>query len=125
MPHKRNPVLAVLVRAAALQAPQLAAQLHLAAANHVDERPDGAWHAEWPALRRLLEVAVTAAAQARELAAGLELDAAAMAARAEAASDDLLAEGGGTGDVRDHLGEAGAMVDALLLRHAGRTGGRG
>jgi 3-carboxy-cis,cis-muconate cycloisomerase len=125
MPHKRNPVLAVLVRAAALQAPQLAAQLHLAATNSVDERPDGAWHAEWPALRRLLEVAMTAAAQARELAAGLELDAAAMADRAEAASDALLAEGGGTGDVRDHLGEAGAMVDALLLRHDGRADRRG
>ncbi len=120
MPHKRNPVLAVLVRAAALQAPQLAGQLHLAAANSVDERPDGAWHAEWPALRRLLEVALTAASQARELAGGLEVDAAAMATRAEVASDALLAEGGGVGDVRDHLGEAGAMVDALLGRHDGQ-----
>ena len=30
-----------------------------------DERPDGAWHSEWPALTRLLELAVTAASQAR------------------------------------------------------------
>ena len=95
MPHKRNPVLAVLVRAAALQAPQLAAQLHLSAAEAVDERPDGAWHAEWPALRRLLELAVTAASQAAELVAALEVDAAAMTRRAEAASQALLAESGG------------------------------
>jgi len=124
MPHKRNPVLSVLVRAGALQAPQLAAQLHLAAANGVDERPDGAWHAEWPALRRLLELAVTAASQAAELAAGLEVDADAMAARAEAASDALLAESGGTRDVRDQLGEAGAIVDALLARHAAQAAAR-
>jgi len=125
MPHKRNPVLAVLVRAAALQAPQLAAQLHLAAATSTDERPDGAWHAEWPALQRLLELAVTAASQAAELVAGLEVDAAAMAARAEGAADALLAESGGTGDVRDHLGEAGAIVDAILDRHDTRAARRG
>jgi 3-carboxy-cis,cis-muconate cycloisomerase len=124
MPHKRNPVLAVLVRAAALQAPQLAAQLHLAAIT-TDERPDGAWHAEWPALQRLLELALTAASQAAELVAGLEVDAAAMAARAEGAADALLAESGGTGDVRDHLGEAGAIVDAILDRHETRAARRG
>ena len=44
MPQKQNPVLSVLIRSAALQAPALAAQLHLAAANFNDERPDGAWH---------------------------------------------------------------------------------
>ena len=54
MPQKQNPVLSVLIRSAALQAPALAAQLHLAAANFNDERPDGAWHTEWPALRQLL-----------------------------------------------------------------------
>ncbi len=123
MPHKRNPVLAVLVRSAALQAPQLAAQLHLAAAGAVDERPDGAWHAEWPALRRLLELAVTAASQAAELVAGLEVDTSAMAARADAAAAVLLAESGaGPADVRDHLGEAGTLVDGLLARHAARRG---
>ena len=57
MPQKQNPVLSVLIRSAALQAPGLAAQLHLAAANFNDERPDGAWHSEWPALRQLLRLA--------------------------------------------------------------------
>ena len=54
MPHKANPVLSTLVRRAALTTPQLAATLHLAAAGSVDERADGAWHAEWATLRTLL-----------------------------------------------------------------------
>ncbi len=117
MPHKRNPVLSVLVRSAALQAPLLGAQLHLAAAQAVDERPDGAWHSEWPALRRLLELTVTAASQTAELVAGLEVDAVAMAARAKSAADDLLAERGrGSGDPVDYLGESSAFVDAVLGR---------
>lgn len=73
MPQKQNPVLSVLVRSAALQAPNLAAQLHLAAANFNDERPDGAWHSEWPALRQLLRLALGAAGQLRELAEGLQV----------------------------------------------------
>ena len=64
MPQKQNPVLSVLIRSAALQAPALAAQLHLAAANFNDERPDGAWHTEWAALRQLLRLALGAAGTA-------------------------------------------------------------
>lgn len=115
MPQKQNPVLAVLVAAAARQAPLLAAQLHLAAGGSVDERPDGAWHAEWPAFARLLETAVTAAGQSAELTAGLEVDTATMARRADGASEILLAERGpGDPDVRSYLGDAGALVDAAL-----------
>ncbi|MEY9774518.1 lyase family protein [Arthrobacter sp. MW3 TE3886] len=73
MPQKQNPVLSVLIRSAALQAPALAAQLHLAAANFNDERPDGAWHSEWAALRQLLRLALGAAGQLRELAEGMEV----------------------------------------------------
>ncbi len=102
MPHKRNPVLSVLVRSAALQAPQLLAQLHLAAAQAVDERPDGAWHSEWPALRRLLELSVAAASQAAELVSLLEVDTAAMKAQVEAAAEDLLAESGRRRRARGH-----------------------
>lgn len=116
MPHKQNPVLAVLVSAASQQAPLLAAQLHLAAAGTVDERPPGAWHAEWPALARLLQLVVTAASQAAELVTGLEVDTDAMTSRAEFAASALLAERGSdeAGDVRGYLGEAGALVDAAL-----------
>lgn len=114
MPHKRNPVLSVLVRGAALQAPQLGAQLHLAAAQAVDQRPDGAWHSEWPVLRRLLELTITAASQAAELAAGLQVDTGAMRAHTDAAADQLLAERGGAGAPEDYLGVAGRFVDTVL-----------
>ncbi|GAA2001225.1 lyase family protein [Microbacterium ulmi] len=75
MPQKQNPVDAVLVRSAALRAPGLAAQLHLAAGLAVDERPDGAWHAEWPALQELMRLALGASAAVARLARGLTLDA--------------------------------------------------
>jgi 3-carboxy-cis,cis-muconate cycloisomerase len=79
MPHKRNPVNSVLLRSAALRAPQLGATLHLAAALAVDERPDGAWHAEWPTLRELLRLALGASSHAAELVRGLGVDSAAVA----------------------------------------------
>lgn len=110
MPHKQNPVLAVLVHAAAQQAPGLAAQLHLCSAGAVDERPDGAWHAEWPVLARLLELAVTAAAQAAELAVGLQVDTAAMAARVATAT------AAGALDARGDAGDAGPLVDLAITR---------
>jgi 3-carboxy-cis,cis-muconate cycloisomerase len=136
MPHKHNPVLAVLVRSAALQAPMLGAQLHLAAAQALDERPDGAWHSEWPAFRRLLELTVVAAALASELLRGLEVDAGSMRARAALAAPELLAErgaggvvgSGGPGDAADpaeYLGAAGRFVDAVLARVPPTEAGRG
>jgi 3-carboxy-cis,cis-muconate cycloisomerase len=110
MPHKHNPVLSVLVHAAAQQAPGLAAQLHLSAAGAVDERPDGAWHAEWPVLTRLLELAVTAASQAAELVAGLQVDTAAMTARVDAATAT------GRLDTRGGTGAAAGLVDLAITR---------
>lgn len=71
MPHKRNPVLSILIRRTAISAPQLAATLHTAAALANDDRPDGAWHAEWDTLRTLARRTVVAASQCAELLAGL------------------------------------------------------
>lgn len=124
MPHKHNPVLSVLLRSAALQAPMLAATVHVAAGQNVDERPDGAWHAEWAAYRRLLTLAVVAASQAAELLDGLVVDAAAMQARAAANADSLLAERHGAGRVpadaepAEYLGAAETFIDAALARAA-------
>ncbi|WP_120493757.1 lyase family protein [Microbacterium phyllosphaerae] len=87
MPQKRNPVESTLIRSAALRAPQLGATLHLAAAFAVDERPDGAWHAEWPTLRELLRLALGASAHAVSLAENLHVDRA-------AASRNLALTGG-------------------------------
>lgn len=72
MPHKANPVRAVLLASAARRAPGLAAVLQQSLAAE-DERPAGAWHAEWEPLRDLLRLAGGGAAQAAELTAGLRV----------------------------------------------------
>ncbi|WP_250037230.1 lyase family protein [Paractinoplanes maris] len=92
MPNKRNPTLAVLVRRAALAGPPLAATLHTAAANMVDERADGAWHVEWATLRTLTRRTVTAGSQTAELLAGLHIDEQRMASTLAAARPGIDAE---------------------------------
>ncbi|WP_216589271.1 3-carboxy-cis,cis-muconate cycloisomerase [Streptomyces brasiliscabiei] len=77
MPHKANPVRSTLIAAAARRAPQLAATLYGALAAE-DERPAGAWHAEWEPLRDLLRLVGGAARDAVELTGGLRVDADAM-----------------------------------------------
>ncbi|MEV0181666.1 3-carboxy-cis,cis-muconate cycloisomerase [Streptomyces sp. NPDC050625] len=72
MPHKSNPVRATLVAAAARRAPALAAVLYGSVAAE-DERPAGAWHAEWETLRDLLRVAAGAARDAAQLAGDLRV----------------------------------------------------
>jgi 3-carboxy-cis,cis-muconate cycloisomerase len=87
MPHKSNPVLSVLVRRAALTTPQLAATLHLAAAEQVDERADGAWHAEWDTLRILVRRTAVSVSQTAELLEGLRVHPERMAANLAAAEE--------------------------------------
>ncbi|SME97038.1 3-carboxy-cis,cis-muconate cycloisomerase [Streptomyces sp. Amel2xC10] len=72
MPHKANPVRATLIAAAARRAPQLAAVLYGCLVAE-DERPAGAWHAEWEPLRDLLRLVGGAARDAAELAEGLRV----------------------------------------------------
>jgi 3-carboxy-cis,cis-muconate cycloisomerase len=120
MPHKRNPVLSVLLRRAAIAAPFAAAQLHAAAAAAVDERPDGGWHAEWAAVRSLGRMAVVAGSQAADLLEGLEVDTDRLRATAEAARDDLLAEARAMGaepaNLTDYLGITDDLIDRALER---------
>lgn len=72
LPHRRNPVRAALIAAAARQAPALASVL-LGALVAEDERPAGPWHAEWQPLRELLRLTGGAARDAAELAHGLRV----------------------------------------------------
>ncbi|MFE9534594.1 adenylosuccinate lyase family protein [Streptomyces sp. NPDC006691] len=72
MPHKRNPVLATLIRSAALQVPALASALTQCMLSE-DERSGGAWHAEWQLLRECLRLTGGAAHTAVELTEGLEV----------------------------------------------------
>ena len=92
MPHKHNPILSVLVRRTAVTAPALASTLHLASATAGDQRPDGAWHAEWSTLHTLGRRTVVAASQTTELVQGLHVDAERMRATLDHSADDALAE---------------------------------
>jgi 3-carboxy-cis,cis-muconate cycloisomerase len=120
MPQKQNPVLSVLIRSAAQRAPFLAAQLHASAAGAIDERPDGAWHAEWPALRELLRLTLGASALTAELVAGLGVDPGRMRANLGITGSDILAEwvslSGIAGEPDDYLGVSGAIIDSAIAR---------
>jgi 3-carboxy-cis,cis-muconate cycloisomerase len=91
MPQKQNPVLSLLIAAAARKAPGLAAELHRSA-QAVDERPDGAWHVEWETLRELLRQVGGAAELAAELLPGLTVDAERMRANLALTGGLVLSE---------------------------------
>ena len=122
MPQKRNPVLSILIRRAAMTAPLHGAQLHLAAAQSVDERPDGSWHTEWTALRTLAQSAVVAADQSTELLTGLVVHPESMTRHLDDAMPDLLAERVAQHDEADdsllepadYLGVIDALVDEAI-----------
>lgn len=121
MPHKNNPVRSVLIRRTAITAGPLAATLHTASAMSVDERSDGAWHAEWATLRTLARRTVVAAAHSTELLAGLQINS--ERARANlAAADGVLSEQQtmteltGRAATEGYLGAAEQLVDAALQR---------
>jgi 3-carboxy-cis,cis-muconate cycloisomerase len=128
MPHKHNPVRAVLIRRAALTAPPLAATLHTASGASVDERSDGAWHAEWATLRTLARRTVVAATHTSELLTNLRVHEA-RAASNLAAADGLRSEQQTMNELTgctsgpDYLGAVHRIVDAALDRAARFTGG--
>jgi 3-carboxy-cis,cis-muconate cycloisomerase len=91
MPHKRNPVAAVLALGCAKQAPMLLATLAAAAEQEL-QRAAGAWHAEWEPLTGLLRLTSSAAAWIAELVAGLEVDTGRMRSNLAAAHELPMAE---------------------------------
>ncbi len=88
MPHKRNPVLATMIRAAALRVPACTQVLYQSQLAGL-ERPAGEWHAEWRPLNEALRLTGGAAETAAELAAGLEVFPARMRANLR---EELLSE---------------------------------
>ncbi|WP_420718638.1 3-carboxy-cis,cis-muconate cycloisomerase [Streptomyces sp. H51] len=91
MPHKRNPVLATLLRSAALQVPVMAAGLTQCLMSE-DERSAGAWHAEWLPLRECLRLAGGAAHTAVELTEGLHVHADRMRANLALTGSGIVSE---------------------------------
>jgi 3-carboxy-cis,cis-muconate cycloisomerase len=117
MPHKANPVRATLIAAAARRAPQLAATLY-GSLTAEDERPAGAWHAEWEPLRELLRLVGGAARDAAELAEGLQVHADVMRAHLNLTHGLIVSERL-SADLAPVLGRARAKE--LLTRAAERA----
>lgn len=121
MPHKNNPVRAVLIRRVAFTAGPLGATLHAASACSVDERSDGAWHAEWATLRTLARQSVVAAAHTTELVSGMQIIESRIAANL-ARADGLFSEQRsmteltGRPALSDYTGVADRFVDVTLHR---------
>jgi 3-carboxy-cis,cis-muconate cycloisomerase len=82
MPHKRNPISATIILAAHGAAGCHATTL-IASMAAADQRPAGAWHAEWHALPQLFGLASGALREARRIAKGLVVDTARMRANLE------------------------------------------
>jgi 3-carboxy-cis,cis-muconate cycloisomerase len=91
MPNKNNPVAAVAILGCARQAGGLLATL-VASAEQEHQRAAGAWHAEWQPFSHLLQLAVSAAAWARELLANLTVDTDRMAVNLAATGGLPMAE---------------------------------
>ncbi|KZE94739.1 3-carboxy-cis,cis-muconate cycloisomerase [Agromyces sp. NDB4Y10] len=116
MPHKQNPVDAVAITAAAVEAPGLL-QVVASAAVAGDERSAGRWHAEWSAVRRLARLARSASAAVDRLVGGLEFDAARAAAIVRGAGP-----AGARPDVEVLAAASDRIVDAAVARFI-RTAG--
>jgi 3-carboxy-cis,cis-muconate cycloisomerase len=91
MPHKQNPVRAVLVTAATKRVPGLVATLMSAMAQE-HQRAAGAWHAEWQPLTELLRLVGAAASGTADLLGGLRVDAERMRRNLDATGGLLLTE---------------------------------
>ncbi|MFF5979910.1 3-carboxy-cis,cis-muconate cycloisomerase [Streptomyces olindensis] len=118
MPHKANPVRSTLIASAARRAPQLAATLYGSLAAE-DERPGGAWHAEWEPLRDLLRLAGGAARDAVELAEGLRVRPGAMRAHLDLTGGAIVSERL-SAELAPVLGRAGAKELLTRLAAEGR-----
>ena len=119
MPHKRNPVGAVLAVACERHA-RANVGILIEGVVQEHERAAGAWQAEWHALTSALAAAGGAVAAVRRSLTGLEVDVDRMRANiepealAEAVRLGIPAEG-----PEDYLGSADAFVDRALALHRG------
>jgi 3-carboxy-cis,cis-muconate cycloisomerase len=91
MPHKRNPVGAALILAAANRAPQLAATI-VSGMVQEHERALGGWQSEWPTIAALCETLGSAVEAMKEVAPGLAVDTDAIQANMDAAEAAVFAE---------------------------------
>lgn len=108
MAHKRNPVVAIALTTAGLQAPGLLSTI-TATAVFADERPAGEWHASWGPFRQLVRLAESAAS-------GLDRATAALTLHPEASLAALRGTPAGTRSDAHTIAAAGPIVDSALGR---------
>jgi 3-carboxy-cis,cis-muconate cycloisomerase len=119
MPHKRNPITAAVVLAAAARVPGLVSTM-LSAMAHEDERGLGNWHAEWETLPEIFRLTGGALHQMAMIAPHLEVDAARMRRNLEATHGLILAEAV-TMALARHMGKSSArkLLDASIQKARG------
>jgi 3-carboxy-cis,cis-muconate cycloisomerase len=117
MPYKRNPTGCQVAMSAAIRAPGLVASL-LGGLPQELERGLGGWQAEPPVIADLFALAHGAAHAMRVVIDGLQVDAAAIAAHADAATHPTV-------DRDAALAAAARFVDEALAIHAEAVAGRG
>ena len=91
MPHKRNPVSAVIGLSAATRVPGLVSTM-LSAMVQEDERGLGDWHAEWETLPEIFRLTAGALHQLAAIVPQLEVDAARMRRNLDATQGLIFAE---------------------------------
>jgi 3-carboxy-cis,cis-muconate cycloisomerase len=116
MPHKRNPVGAALVLAAANRAPYLAATI-VSGMVQEHERALGGWQSEWPTLAALVETLGSSVQAMAEVAPGLAIDLDALQANMDATDGAVLAERA-TFLLAEKMGKqkAAALVEKALAK---------
>lgn len=113
MAHKSNPAQSVLVVAAARQLPALASVV-AASATAEQERPAGAWHAEWQMLRTVLRTAGAAVERTAELVPAMHWDRYAMARNLDRLVDILAKDHEW---VQQQTAHVDVWVDRVLREH--------
>jgi len=91
MPHKRNPVTAAVVLAAAVRVPALVSTM-LSAMVQEDERGLGNWHSEWETLPEIFRLTGGALHQMAEVVPHLEVDTERMRQNLDATQGLIFAE---------------------------------
>jgi len=123
MPHKQNPVRAVMARACVREAQAQADVLFRAMAQE-HERATGAWQSEWPALSGALACTGAATRWLRESLEGLEVRRERMRANLAETGGRIMAERIAT-VLTDHLGREAAhdrlKAVSRLAQEEGRT----
>jgi 3-carboxy-cis,cis-muconate cycloisomerase len=127
MPHKQNPVPAIMVLASAKQAPGLLATLASATEQEL-QRAAGAWHSEWQPLSHLLTLTGNTSSWTTELLSTLEINAPKMRANLEATNGlpmsehvaGILSAGMGRQSANDLVAKAAsrATTDNITLAEA-------